>query len=100
MLLLLSLGAAAAQRLSASPSSHVPCTTATFLIIGRRSSGNLGLDKEIGVVAIAEDADIVDHLQQWRKSAPPGTYRRVAQSKNSVAARGELECLHGRLREA
>ena len=53
--------------------------------------GNLGLEKDIGVVAIAEDADVVDHLQQWRKSAPPGTYRRVAQSKNKQPlARGEL----------
>ena len=52
---------------------------------------NLGLEKDIGVVAIAEDADIVDHLQQWRKSAPPGTYRRVAQSLNKQPlARGEL----------
>ena len=51
----------------------------------------LELEKEIGVVAIAEDADIVDHLQQWRKSAPPGIYRRVAQSKNKQPlARGEL----------
>ena len=53
--------------------------------------GNLGLEKDIGVVAIAEDADIVDHLQQWRKSAPPGTYRRVAQSRDTrPLARGEL----------
>ena len=30
-------------------------------------------------------------MQQWRKSAPPGTYRRVAQSKNKQPlARGEL----------
>ena len=53
--------------------------------------GNLGLERDIGVVAIAEDADIVDHLQQWRKSAPPGTYRRVAQSRDTrPLARGEL----------
>ena len=90
-LLLLSLGAAAA-----SPPLCVAVVACSmhyrdFFDNWAAQLSNLGLETEIGVVAIAEDADIVDHLQQWRKSAPPGTYRRVAQSKNKQPlARGEL----------
>ena len=90
-LLLLSLGVAAA-----SPPLCVAVVACSmhyrdFFDNWAAQLGNLGLDKDIGVVAIAEDADIVDHLQQWRKSAPPGTYRRVAQSRDKrPLARGEL----------
>ena len=70
-LLLLSLGAAAA-----SPPLCVAVVACSmhyrdFFDNWAAQLGNLGLEKDIGVVAIAEDADIVDHLQRWRKSAPP-----------------------------
>ena len=65
-LLLLSLGVAAA-----SPPLCVAVVACSmhyrdFFDNWAAQLGNLGLEKDIGVVAIAEDADIVDHLQQWR----------------------------------
>ena len=41
----------------------------------------LRLETEVGVVAIAEDEDVLGHLRRWRTEAPPGIYRRVALSR-------------------